>query len=1364
MNLIIKEGKAEKEGKINKKNPSICLNMIVKNEANVILTTFDNLLKYIDFDYWVISDTGSTDNTQEIIQDYFFAKGIPGELVTHEWKDFGYNRTKALESAYGKTDYLLIFDADDKIEGNFKLPFVDKADGNYPDRYMLKIGQGFEYMRPLLINNRKRWQFKGVLHEFLDHLEPVNVEGVVGGDYHVVSGRSGHRSQNPTKYYDDAIILKNAYATELLLPDKGLSGRYAFYCARSYTDAGEKYFPDAIEWYKKVINIPNHWHQEKYYAALEIGKMYKQQNKNEEAVKYWLKTIEYDAERIEGVVQAVEYLYQSEQHVLVNALYHKFKDYKRDLSNKLFINKYMYNQKLEFFNAISAFYINDKYAGYQCCKEILLKQTLGENELNITMNNLLFYREVFEVDDTLPLFYAIDNLIARYNQLANNKNVIELWNIFFNKNRPALTKYNNKVVMKIKDVVRATIAGIDQGKAPQIFISFTTCKRYDLFQATMNSLLNHWKDVDQINYWFCVDDNSDEADRKDMALKYSWFDYYMKTPEEKGHRKSMNIIWEKLKQLQPTYWIHMEDDFLFYYPMNYVGQAIKALTTLSISTGADLRIKQILFNRNYAETVQDYNTGGHLPTPLTDIVLHNHTNEKITHYRNSQYWPHYSFRPSMTEVKTILELGNYNSPNQFFERDYADKWNQANYKSAFFNRITNRHIGRLTTEINDETIKNAYQLNSEEQFKAPKAVPCKIKIINLERRTDRRQNMQNLYEKNQITPYEFVKAVDGNELQPTLDIKTLFEGNDFGSRRGVIGCALTHYDLWKQLVNDTANEYYIIFEDDITFAENIKERLAELAQNELEQSEMLFLGYHMYETKRKEVQHIYDVCSAAATSLTAPLNKDLYIGGFFAYSINKTGAQKMVDYIKVNGIKHGIDYLVKIMPELLVKELQPHIVFSEWCEAGKIIDTDIQTNYNALDCTSIMEDQFIFLPQVDQIGHDMFHQRSSVADCMSKALKFTESECIGFNTLGFFKNKIETLTTSPYFGEKDGLYVKKAYYEMYKQRDIIQQSANIHIQKTLRIKLLCNWCSSETLCKEWANMCLEGYKWKNIQITWEDHAIDYYVIINYPLQRTLPESASLAYVPERTILFQMEPYVKDPTKDWGVKTWGEWADPATQQNKFLKIFTHKTHLNNVQWQIDYPFHSQPIKETDDKTKYDRVATICSLKNYDEGHILRNKFIAFVDAAKFSINKTKILDIFGKQNYHNFMGYNGPVPCDENKDDENKYNENKYNVYAKYKYCLTAENNWEHNYATEKIWEAILCETLCFYWGCPNLEEYIDPRAFVRLPLNKPAEALKIIRQAIAEDWWSQRIAVIKEMKEKILNQLGFFPLLASILT
>ena len=78
---------------------TICLNMIVKNEAHIIADTLEHLLKYITFDYWVISDTGSTDATKQIICDFFAAKGVPGELVEHEWKDFGHNRSKAFESA-----------------------------------------------------------------------------------------------------------------------------------------------------------------------------------------------------------------------------------------------------------------------------------------------------------------------------------------------------------------------------------------------------------------------------------------------------------------------------------------------------------------------------------------------------------------------------------------------------------------------------------------------------------------------------------------------------------------------------------------------------------------------------------------------------------------------------------------------------------------------------------------------------------------------------------------------------------------------------------------------------------------------------------------------------------------------------------------------------------------------------------------------------------------------------------------------------------------------------------------------------------------------------------------------------------------
>jgi GR25 family glycosyltransferase involved in LPS biosynthesis len=552
---------------------------------------------------------------------------------------------------------------------------------------------------------------------------------------------------------------------------------------------------------------------------------------------------------------------------------------------------------------------------------------------------------------------------------------------------------------------------------------------------------------------------------------------------------------------------------------------------------------------------------------------------------------------------------------------------------------------------------------------------------------------------------------------------------------------------------DKDNNYYVIFEDDITLGSNkFKERFDKL-KPEFEKNDVLFLGYHMFTNKRAEDGNKtkYDTICDDTQLAIKPLDNNLYIGGFFSYSINKTGAKKLLDYIALNGIKHGIDYLVKIIAGLNVCEIQPFIVFSEWYEKkDKPIDTDIQMNYDSLDFNNTVEDRFEFIAKLDHIGDDIYFKPGTLMECMVEALK--DEACVGFNTLGFFKNKIEDrekLTSSMYFKETDGIYVKKS--ALIKNRPLALVPATAlaaptlapaptlalatALDKKLRVKMLCNWCSSEQLCKEWATM----YNTTNIELTWTEVAteIDNYVIINKP-----GPNGTDYYDPQRTIVFQMEPWVADETKKWGVKTWGEWATP--EPLKFLKVFTHKTHLNNVQWQIDYPFHTQPVPGGD--AKQNRIATICSVKNFDEGHLLRNKFIHYLE----TLAPSSLIDVWGQENYQQFRtSYKGPVP-----------EENKYNVYANYKYCFAAENNLEYNYATEKIWECILCESLCFYWGCPNLEDYLDPLAFVRLPLEDPAAALKIIQQAMAEDWWTQRIEVIKQMKERILTKLGFFPMLA----
>ena len=49
---------------------TICLNMIVKNEEKIIERMLNSVVRILDF--FIIIDTGSTDRTIEIIQDFFF--------------------------------------------------------------------------------------------------------------------------------------------------------------------------------------------------------------------------------------------------------------------------------------------------------------------------------------------------------------------------------------------------------------------------------------------------------------------------------------------------------------------------------------------------------------------------------------------------------------------------------------------------------------------------------------------------------------------------------------------------------------------------------------------------------------------------------------------------------------------------------------------------------------------------------------------------------------------------------------------------------------------------------------------------------------------------------------------------------------------------------------------------------------------------------------------------------------------------------------------------------------------------------------------------------------------------------------------
>ena len=83
--------------------------MIVRDEA-IIERCLGSVADHIS--YWVVCDTGSSDATAEFVEQYFSERAIPGELHHDRWENFGCNRNELLRRARGKSDYLLVVDAD----------------------------------------------------------------------------------------------------------------------------------------------------------------------------------------------------------------------------------------------------------------------------------------------------------------------------------------------------------------------------------------------------------------------------------------------------------------------------------------------------------------------------------------------------------------------------------------------------------------------------------------------------------------------------------------------------------------------------------------------------------------------------------------------------------------------------------------------------------------------------------------------------------------------------------------------------------------------------------------------------------------------------------------------------------------------------------------------------------------------------------------------------------------------------------------------------------------------------------------------------------------------------------------------------
>ena len=392
---------------------TLCLCMIVKNESHIITRLFDSVISIIDS--YCICDTNSTDNTVEIIQNYFNGKNnlkkiVPGNIFTEPFKNFAHNRNFILNKCTeinSESDYILLLDADMVLQISNTFDKNNLLSLDFEEYNILQGNDAFHYYNTRIIKNNNIYKYVGVTHEFLlkkNNLSPNKTVNVTRELLFIDDiGDGGSKTD---KFIRDISLLKQGIIEE---PN---NLRYYFYLGNSYYDLAQN--EDAIITYKQFLSM-NASSQEKYVACIRIYESYGRLNKEEDGIQYLIQSHSFEKNRIEGIYRLVKYYFNKEMYDIAYSFYSLIQDF--------FENQFLNQIDLVNINLFNYIYEYKFYLPYYMS---IIGNKLKNNELCEKMYNIIFLSKCIDVE----LEY-LNNLIDNYNSAnIKDKKTIENGNIY----------------------------------------------------------------------------------------------------------------------------------------------------------------------------------------------------------------------------------------------------------------------------------------------------------------------------------------------------------------------------------------------------------------------------------------------------------------------------------------------------------------------------------------------------------------------------------------------------------------------------------------------------------------------------------------------------------------------------------------------------------------------------------------------------------------------------------------------------------------------------------------------------------------------------------------------------------------------
>lgn len=360
----------------------LCLTMIVKNESAIIERCLNSVKD--DIDCISICDTGSTDDTVNIIKTFMLTHNIPGEVHQHPWKNFGHNRTLSVQAAQQtlksahfplEDTYLLLLDADMLLAPH---PDFDK-NALTEDAYSIKQKcSSVSHFNTRLLRASMPWKCVGVTHEYWSCDHPFHNQRL---DTLTIDDRHDGGCKGD-KFERDIRLLTEGLKQE---PN---NERYFFYLAQSYHCIGNH--DEAIKWYQTRIKAGG-WKEEVWYSKFMIGECYEDKNDWDNALKYYLEAYEFHPDRAEPLHKiAVHYRKEGK-----NELSYMFAKQGARIpypdDQLLFISHPIYDYKFDEEIAVVAYYTAYKEDGFASVDKLILNKKVPPYLKEFAYKTALFY-------------------------------------------------------------------------------------------------------------------------------------------------------------------------------------------------------------------------------------------------------------------------------------------------------------------------------------------------------------------------------------------------------------------------------------------------------------------------------------------------------------------------------------------------------------------------------------------------------------------------------------------------------------------------------------------------------------------------------------------------------------------------------------------------------------------------------------------------------------------------------------------------------------------------------------------------------------------------------------------------------------